>query len=234
MKNFIICLTVMCVLSACSLTKEQVQPLLNTVNIGVLEDTRLADWRLLSKSNQTLAGNVIELPYDALLDEMRVGNVDLIVGIPETDDLKAMMHSRSIVLEERVFDYLVYKEDQRLLSEYVFESSFLRQVQRVGYVAKGESGVVNELVMPKPLRHQSYIQCDSLEHCFQLLVSQEIDAIYSDTAALDTFNSDNTLVTVGFEKSVGFTLLMNDKTLTQTERNELGKLFSNHDKEQTF
>lgn len=232
MKKLIFSLTIASMLSACSVTKEQVQPLLNTVNIGVLEGTRLADWRLLSQSEQTLAGKVIELPYDALLDDMRVGNLDLIVGIPEMEDMKLQGHS--IVLEERIFDYLVYKKDQRLLNEYVFESSFLKQVQRLGYVAKGEPGVVNELVMPKALVHQSYIQCDSLDHCFQLLVSQNIDAIYSDIAVLDKFNSDNTLLTAGFEKNVGFTLMMNDKTLTQAERNELGKLFSTNEEKQTF
>ena len=234
MKKLIFSLTIASMLSACSVTKEQVQPLLNTVNIGVLEDTRLADWRLLSKSEQTLAGKVIELPYDALLDEMRVGNLDLIVGIPATGKANQLMLEHSVVVDERVFDYFVHSEDKRRLSEYVFERNFLKQVNRLGYVAKGEPGVINELVMPQALAHQSYIQCDSLAQCFQLLSEQNIDAIYSDVAALDALDSNHALVTVGFEKTVDFTLLMNDKTLTSAERNELGKLFSTNEEKQTF
>lgn len=225
MKSIITLILFLPLLFGCATTKQST-PLLSTINIGVLHDTRLDDWRLLTIDNPGIAGNVASLPYERLLEEMAAGNLDLIVGIPETDDVAEVFSQNSIVIASRAFDYLVYKGDERQLDEYVFESNFLKQVNRLGYVASGEPGVVNELVLPDAKSHQTYVACNSTEQCHLWLKNQEIDAFYSDVDVIENDEINLDLVAVGFEKTVEFTLLMNKKTLTENEQETLRDIFS--------
>ena len=225
MKSLLATFVLLPLLMACTATK-QTEPLLNTVNIGVLEDTRLDDWRLLANDSQGIAGNVEMLPYEQLLSELALGNLDLVVGIPETKDVADIFPHNSVVVASRRFDYLVFKDDTRKLNEYVFERSFLNQVKRLGYVASGESGVVNDLVMPEAKIHQTYVACESMVQCHAWLINKEIDAIYTDVDLIDQVEMNQDLVAVGFETSIDFTLLMNKKTLTDNEQKTLENLFS--------
>ena len=225
MKSLLATFALLPLLIACSTTK-QTEPLLNTVNIGVLEGTRLDDWRLLANDNQGIAGKVITLPYAQLLNELALGNLDLVVGIPETKEVADLFPHNSVVVASRRFDYLVFKDDTRRLNEYVFERSFLNQVKRLGYVASGESGVVNDLVMPEAKIHQTYVACESMVQCHAWLINKEIDAIYTDVDQVEQVEMTQNFIAAGFEKSIDFTLLMNKKTLTENEQKTLENLFS--------
>lgn len=207
---------------------------MTTVNIGVLEGTRLTDWRILASTEQTFSANVTSFSYDELIKQMTEGNLDVIVGLPEIDSVKDLFPENSVVVATRTFDYFVNKQDQRQLHDYVFETSFLKQVNRVGYVNLGEPGVINELMLPQAQQHQAYVACDSLSQCNNYLNNQEIDAFYSDLALMKELQETAELSAAGFEKHVNFSLLMNPKTLTSEEQKALTKLFSINYETQTF
>lgn len=234
MKQVLVSVLITMMLSACAASNKQAQySLLQTLNIGVLENTRLLDWRMLAMSEQDLAQKIVTLPYDALLEELEKGNLDLIVGLPEIEQLNDIFPQNSAVIATREFDFIVASNDQRNLTEYVFQKSFLKKIYRLGYVANDEFGVVNEFVLPPRMSHQTYIKCQSLEDCQKQLMSGEIDAIYGDLDHLKQCELCKQMTPVGFEQEVLFTVFMNTNTLTENEQDELSRIFSHNYEKKT-
>lgn len=217
---------VLSALYGCTATGKNTTPLLKTLNIGVLENTRLAQWRLMLMAQQGATASVVAMKYEDLLSQMSQGNLDLVVGLPQTDAIKHFLPPERVVIATRQFDYFVAQDDKRQLDEYIFQSNFIKQVSRLGYVGEGEPGIINELVMPKPHSHQTYVKCASLKECEGLLKSHDIDAVYSDVTHFYEAGLSVAYHPVGFSKQIDFTLLMNQKTLTEQERKELKRLFS--------
>lgn len=209
--------------------------LLETINFGLLKESRISDWKkaIVVKDSQL---NVIEMDKEQINEQLALGNLDVVVGLPLTDEsLKSSLWGSKPV-KFRNFDFYVRRNDKRKLHKYIFFSSFKKAVSQVGYVSEGEPGVVNQMLLEQSNFTDKLVPCGNMSGCLNLLKNEKIDSVFADRNNIQYYFSQQSKVEKNsvnlfdwvqetkFGHKQAFSLLVNQRSLTREEFNEINDL----------
>ncbi len=230
MKKLFLVMIVAALVSACTTTTVTSRDsLLSTLKIGVLKGTRLAVWQDEVVGTSMTQLDVKYLSYEQLKQGVASGNLDVVIGMPATDHLIAEGYWSSDPLEVREFNFHVRADDPRGLSKYSFFASFERQLKKVGYVSSGEAGIVNgELIKQSQLANK-LVPCGEMARCLAQLAAHKLDAVFADVQLMQAHLSQVSgqspaLEVSNFSHKQPFTLMVSQKTLTESEFKQLNKM----------
>ncbi len=215
--------------TGCATTVPNQDSLLSSLKFGVLKDTRLIQWRkdVIGSSRSQL--DIQYLDEADLNKKIAEGNLDVIIGLPATDQLIEEGYWSSYALEVRRFNFYSRGDDPRRLHRYIFFSSFAKQLSHVGYVSEGEAGVVNDKINRLNRAASKLTPCGTLTLCINRVNSGELDTLFVDERLITTFQKEHEgikkqLQPSKFSSEHDFTLLVNKGTVSKEEFSELNRL----------
>lgn len=229
-KQLALCVTIVCMMmSGCATFQNSDGYLLKSMNVGVLEGTRLLDWSAHIYNGDGVAFNVLYADEKNLMQSFRDGNIDILVGLPLTDEGAADKIWATDPIAMRQFDFFVRSDDPNKLHEYLLFKRFMSKVKKIGYASQGESGVVNRLVLKEKNVLEKFVACGTLKECMFMLDEKKIDSLFADELLLKKHQQNKqlqspVLLTAGFGYEQPFSLLINQRTLSEKDFNRLSRI----------
>lgn len=217
------------ILCACTTFKYSNGYLLKSINVGVLKGTRVAGWASHIRNEDNVAFNVLYANEKNLMESVKDGNVDILVGLPVTQVMLSNKLWSTDPVEVRQFDFFVRSNDARKLHEYLFLRDFIHGVKKIGYASLGEQGVVNRLVLKEINISDKFFPCGSLSKCLSMLANEQIDSLFADEKLLKKHQLRSkpitlTLSAAGFGYKQSFSFLVNQRSLSEQDFDRLNKI----------
>ncbi len=220
----------------CSTIKYSNNAVLDSLNVAVLENTRIEHWQHLFLEKTPLFYRVGE---GALVNGLETGLYDIAIGLPFVDKPVVNKVYLSKPVAWRKFNFYVRKQDSRSLHKYYFFSSFSNEIERVGFVSAGEAGVVNRMIVKQSKIARKFTPCGKMVECLALLDNKKLDSLFFDerqffsyksairmngTNEMSAINKMDGIVPTRFGYKQPFSIMLNERTLSVSEIRQVKEL----------
>lgn len=228
MFKVLLCFFVVMLATGCAThTKPYSSRLVESVNIGVLQDTRVNNWQRILKGQEVRANSVQVLNAQALHEQLEAGNIDLAIGLPHSGAAQQLRLWQTRPIMQRDFKFIARKDDPLKLKNYLFLGSFVNRAKSIGFVSEGESGAVNQMIVSQLPGATAFNGCGSLQSCMKALDSGSINALFVDNLqfkrkAQRLTTSDYLLCRLTHKQD--FAVMVNQRTLSDSEFQQIDSL----------
>ena len=221
MMEKIVIIVFVLLVSGCSInSKPHSNRLVESVNICVLKNSRVRNWKGQIMGPELRANSVQFLNVRKLREELEAGNIDLAIGLPSSSEAQSQRLWQTKPIVEREFGFITRKSDPLKLRKYMFYGSFVRRAKFIGYVSDGEQGVVNRLVVSELPNATAFNGCGSLKSCMKALQDGSVNVLFIDKAMFKQQveklrSAPYTLCNLTHKQA--FTVMVNQRTLLSAE-----------------